>query len=516
MNVVDKIEKIDNRVEKPIVWVVFSILVFGTLILTKTINSGFHLVDDWEFMKYMHHMDICGENFWQCLSFVLKEDLQLRFRPLYYIIRVTWSCIFGYNLFVYSIVRGVEIILALGFLYLDACLAGSKRVYAFLFSLTVMIGEQSVVWWKLGPQEAWGTVLFALGFYFLLRYLNSEKKGFAIASVIVVFLMATYKESYILMIPFLMLYVIYDGIKDRVYDTLSWKILFDEIKKKRMIEISFLTILVLFLGIIVFFIGTNNYDYVGLDGALKIENYREIWGRNIKSDLKWYARFSVLYAAILLTLWDYLKEKWMEFILCLSITLPQIVLYSKTGLDERYVLPAIIGFALFFVVYIANWDRLFGIRRYVYIVCIVLSICAYYRVAIREADYFAYRGRSVQGMLDIALDKMQEDSNTRILSCLAPNYEGNDTLFYWLEMHGYQNLWCYYNATDTTRLWTEETGTCQTWGDDDSYSSNVVDDFDVLIAYNKEDRHWTYDLDFDLSEFDVIDTGTIYVYVRNK
>ena len=46
-----KLDKMDRRREAVLVWEFFAALVFGVVIFTGTLTSGFHLVDDWEFAK---------------------------------------------------------------------------------------------------------------------------------------------------------------------------------------------------------------------------------------------------------------------------------------------------------------------------------------------------------------------------------------------------------------------------------------------------------------------------------
>ena len=165
-------------------WALFAALVFGLLIVTGTLTSGFHLVDDWEFAKYVDWMTLEGYSLWDCLREAVGFDLTLRFRPLYYINRVLTAYVFGINLTAMSVVKAFEIVAALAALYYCARQMKCNMVYAALFSLTVMVGYQSAVWWKLGPQESYDIMMFAAGFYFLLKWLSTEKRRYVVISEI--------------------------------------------------------------------------------------------------------------------------------------------------------------------------------------------------------------------------------------------------------------------------------------------------------------------------------------------
>ena len=134
------------------VWLFFAVLVFGGVMATGTLTSGFHLVDDWEYAKYENWMKLEGWSIGDCLKQAMGYDLTMRLRPLYYFNRVLMVVIFGTNLTAMSVVKALEIVVALAALYYCARRMRCNPVYAALFSLTVMVGYQSPVWWKLGPQ----------------------------------------------------------------------------------------------------------------------------------------------------------------------------------------------------------------------------------------------------------------------------------------------------------------------------------------------------------------------------
>lgn len=492
---------VEKKKEAVIVWSLFLLLVFGVVICMGTLTSGFHLVDDWEFAKYVDWMTLEHRSIWDCLKEAVGYDLTMRFRPLYYINRVLMAAVFGINLTAMSVVKACEIVIALVALYYCARLMKCNVVYALLFSLTVMVGYQSAVWWKLGPQESYDIMMFAIGFYLLLKWLRTGKKWYSFASIAAFFLMSIYKEPFILLLPFVGLYVLYEEMHG---SQVTWKNLWAAIRARLPYLLILGLIFAMEIFLLVFVIGTNNYSYVGLDESLTLEEYRQAWSLAAHTDLKWYVRFGTVMGLILLTYWEQVKKLGWELLLTAAIMVPQCVSYSKTSMTERYILPCVLGFAFFFVITGCNLKALSGKRRIVYVLCLLLMLAAHGRVMLREAAYFTYRGESITAMLETTLD-LVEGTDKRVLSCFAPNQEGNKTMYYWFRVHGYDEVF-YWNEEK------QKIGRCYGPREDET---DVLENMDIVVMYNEEDRHWCYKPSLDLSDFTEKKCGTITMYIRN-
>ncbi|MBD5504973.1 MAG: hypothetical protein HDR09_14905 [Lachnospiraceae bacterium] len=496
-----RLDKLDKKTEAALIWGFFTILVFGVVIGMGTLTSGFHLVDDWEFAKYMDWMTLEHKSLWECLKEAVGFDLTLRFRPLYYINRVLMAAVFGINLTVMSVFKAAEIVAALVLFYYCGRLMRCNMVYSLLFAMTVLVGYQSAVWWKLGPQESYDTMMFALGFYLLLKWLRTNTKWYAFGSVGAFFLMSIYKEPFILLLPFVGLYVLYEEMKgSKVTIASIWEAIRRRLPYLSALGIIFVTEMIL----IVFVVGTNNYSYVGLDESVTLDQYVQAWNLAAHTDLKWYVRFGILMSLILLTYWDDLKKLGWEILLTAAIVVPQFVSYSKTAMTERYILPCVIGFAFFFVIAGCNLKPLSGKRRIAYMLCLILMLAAHGRVVLREAHYFTYRGHSIQTMLESTLDLVQ-GTDKKVLSCFGPNLEGNRTMYYWFRIHGYDEVF----------YWEEEESKINRSFGPREDEQAAYEDIDVVVMYNQEDRHWCYEPSLDLSDFTEKKCGTITMYVRN-
>ncbi len=495
-----RLEKLDGRAEAILVWGFFSVLVFGVVLGMGTLTSGFHLVDDWEFAKYVDWMTLEGRSVADCLREAVGYDLTMRFRPLYYINRVLMAAVFGVNLTAMSVIKAAEIVAAFVLLYYCARRMRCNMVYAALFSLTVLTGYQSAVWWKLGPQESYDIMMFALGFWLMLKWLRTGRRWYATASVGAFFLMSIYKEPFILLLPFVGLYVLYEEMTGKKV-TLS--ALWAAIRRRLPFLMALGLMFAAEMFLIVFVIGTNNYSYVGLDESVTLEQYAQAWALAAHTDLKWYVRFGWLFILLFLTYWEHAKKLGWEILLAFSIILPQCVSYSKTAMTERYLLPAVLGFAFFFVIVGCNFRPLSGKRRIAYVLCLFLMLAAHGRVVLREAAYFTYRGESIRTMMDSTL-ALVKGTDKKVLSCFAPNLEGNRTMYYWFRLQGYDEVF----------YWEEEENRINRSFGPREDEQAAFEEIDVIVMYNRDDRHWCYEPSLDLSGFTEKVCGTITMYVR--
>ena len=202
-------EKINKRTELCLVILLAVCLVLGVTLGMGTLTCGWHLVDDHEFLRWFYELKVEKRNVFEMIGSWLVQDFAMRYEPLYYTNRILSCFFFGINLLPYSILKSMEIIVSCVFLYYCGRLMGANKGYSFLFAAVSLTGYQSAVWWKLGPQEPQCTLLFSIGFYCMLKWLNTNRALWAVGSIAAFFVMCNYKESFILLLPFLMLYVLY-------------------------------------------------------------------------------------------------------------------------------------------------------------------------------------------------------------------------------------------------------------------------------------------------------------------
>ena len=504
----EKIEGMGKRREFFVVAMLSVLMVYGIVMGMGTLTSGYHLVDDHEFLEWVYQMRHQGASVWEIISGKIRQDFVWRYEPAYYFTRILSTWLFGIDLLGYSLVKTVEITVSCIFLYYCGRRMGASKVYSFLFAALSLVGYQSATWWKLGPQESQCTVFFASGFYCLLRYLQNEKRVWAFSSIALFFIMSNFKESFILLIPFLMLYVLYYEL-EKDGGNLSLERVWKCIRKRFWYLFTLGMIFLALVFVIVVFVGVNDYDMVGLDASVPVKVYMEALQRSFSADLKWYKRFGTLFVLILLTYWEDLKKLWKEMLLIVAFLLPQFIIFGQVGLGERYILPSSIGFSLFFAIIIPKWKPLSGKRRFLYVVGLFLLLAAHARVALREADYFRYRGHSVNTALE-TVKEISDEGRINVLSCFRPNEEGNLTIHYWMLCHGYNNV---YFWTQEEELINQVCDINLKYTEEEKKPENF-DDMDVVVMYNQEDRHWCYTPTLDLTDFTETKCGTLTIYVR--
>ncbi len=105
-------------------------------------SCGFHLTDDHEIVSLTSAIHKYG--YFNTLLTTIRGDLSIRFRPVYWIVRVTRALLFGNNVRLWHICTSVEISLLIVLGYIFARQMGSKRFLAIIFSVVYLIGGGSV------------------------------------------------------------------------------------------------------------------------------------------------------------------------------------------------------------------------------------------------------------------------------------------------------------------------------------------------------------------------------------
>ena len=270
-------------------------------------------------------------------------------------------------------------------------------------------------------------------------------------------------------------------------------------------------VMLLCVGIILSIIirlGFNSYSPVGFNSSSSIGSYFRAFVYSMHHDCKWYKIFGILLIGVLLTYYNEFKRYWAELAITIIFMLPQFILYSKEGIEERYLLPVVIGFALFFVVFVYNSKLLTGGRKKVYIAILVLMFLVNIRGMIVEGDYYRFRGESVTKSLE-EIERLS-GRGYNVMSCFGIcNPEADRTVDMYLKAHGKKNI--YYWNEDDGFVSTERPAFA---GDADSGLG--VQDMDIIFMYNRNDRHFEIEPSIDLGGFTCVTSGSIDVYFKDS
>ena len=94
----EKIEETGKKQEFFAVAVLSVLMVFGIVIGMGTLTSGYHLVDDHEFLEWIYQMRFQGVSVWEIIAEKIRQDLVWRYEPAYYFTRILSARLFGIEL----------------------------------------------------------------------------------------------------------------------------------------------------------------------------------------------------------------------------------------------------------------------------------------------------------------------------------------------------------------------------------------------------------------------------------
>ena len=508
------------------VWIGYSLFLFVFFSVLRLLDCGYHFVDDCDILFANAVHTVCGESVKSIVLAMVKLDMANRFTPVHIAIRYFYALAFGtISLLPFAVSKYIELALSMILLHLISRKLGYKVLPTIMFVGVSLVGYQSAIWWRLGTHEIQSLFLFALGFYMLLFWLNDKKYICLGVSLFAFLLMCGYKESFLILIPFVISYIIYyefinlnknrldannciedSGVKDYL------RLIIDVVKVRWKLLCVLSGFLLVPMFILLFIIGTSNYGDFGIISINTISSDIHNWKEALSADLKWFKRFTRLFLLILMSYWDHLKKCWMELLLAAVFIVPELLVFHSSGIFERYLLPVSLGYAYIFVLLPSKYDILSGIRKKIYWGLLVLLLMAHLRVAVIEADYFRWRGNSVQTALDTIKTLSEDNNDIKILSCMYPNQEGDMTLYYWQRYYGYDNVYTYLSDEDIIVACNLDIHKHV-----DFYGRNSRRDFeemDVIVMYNQNDRHWSEYKNLDVSEFDLYRCGSLDLYIR--
>ncbi|MFC2152103.1 hypothetical protein ACFLSE_06200 [Bacteroidota bacterium] len=488
------------------------ICIFLFLGLTGTITSGYHFVDDHEIIRIK--ADFESMNLFEITKKWIKDDLNIRFRPLYYFLRIVQTRLFGSNFFIWSVCTGLLACIAMVAFYMAMRNFQFTVEESILFLVISFIGQQMDVWWRLGPNETIGVVFLALSFFFMSRNCNKIQKVNNLFFVIFLILSSFCKESFIIIIPGVIFFKI---LKERTIQ--KWSIRETVIKNLYLI----IPIIIMFveLYIIVFYVGTNKIGYAGLDSSfLNTLN-------GVKNIIFNFISFKLVLGSILIIiLIAYLTyKKLYDFkliilpaLLCILIVLPNLVLYAKSGLWGRYLIPSSIGVAFIIISVIKALDeKLIWIKRLAIIGLFVFFI-PLFKDSVKAAKTFSKEGRNIAILVQKIRENYKEDSKLLMVVDPIAYYEQSYSFKTYLELEYNINLFGYAinNSPD------EEFSESQTKGWYQYFNGRTVENMDsipdLIIFLDKDLVNDFFEIsDYKLYDYEnVIHKNPLYALLNNK
>lgn len=452
-----------NRKDYLVVLITIFIFWFFILSVSGSLFSGYHFIDDHEIIDIFHdfndlHFGLLEEIVKRINSDIFEFH---RFRPLYFVHRVIQTKIFGINWFIWSVYTGILAVLSTFFTFTFARLINFSFQEAIIFTCVTMVGSQSSVWWRLGPAETIGTFILSLVLLFTVissRNRNSQKL-FEVLFVISIILMSLCKESFVIIIPAIVF------IKIWVY-SLNHKTSLPQSFQRNLLSIFILSLTC--LGEIAFIktlVGTDfgyaglEIDFLGILNAFNGYQYRKLFSPLI---------FLLVLALLFKSPREYIdwrKNLYYPLFIFFIIVLPQAILYTKSGLTERYIFPGIIGYS-FLIGYVLKFiTQQSKILSKITVLVIVIFLSLKLNMVFINAQNFAKNGRSTTALLNRI--EMNTTPNSSILIAINPwaHYEGSFSIKIYLNYVAKRNnLYLATYGTQKTNYFTDAfLGAEQAW-----------------------------------------------------
>ena len=384
---------------------IYTFLVLALIFATGTVYSGFHLSDDQILVGFSNQLN--HSTFLATARDAIQEDLYLRFRPMaifYYVAFAKWLYP---DFFRIAIAVAIQGIFTCYFFYRFARQLKCLWIVSFLFPLFILCGNQGVIFWRNCVNETFGILLLSLSLFFLGKLIYTQKRHTINLFFFSFFLLlATFtKESFIILVPAILFFKIWQEAEQRDVSFVA------SLKNNLGLVIFFALVVIAEIGIIYYYKSISDHfiEYVSVDqesfsGAnLFISLYRLII-------TKGYA--VIILPAMVFIFWRSTsgnrKGVFKNFLLPLLmlyglIVLPQALLYAKSLIFERYLLPGTLGSALLILLlsnFLEENARRFAILKMAFLPACSLLLAVQLFLMVRAAPEYAAAGFEANHLLE--------------------------------------------------------------------------------------------------------------------
>lgn len=342
--------------ENVIYLTVLALMVLASVLYAYKIgllHCGYFFADDHEIARL--HGGIERDGLFVTMKLWIEADTHLRFRPAYWVFRVLESYLCGTHVILWHLIKACEIGLCawLGFVF-----ARKMKVSYFvsvLFGVIGFFGTQCAVVYRLGPQEPQALIWLFLGLICAVNYVKNHRKRWMIGFHIFMTLMMLTKESFLILVPICVFFLLYLELKDAYTDDVKILSAMGKVMKKHRMTIAYEAVVcIACLCVILFHSGVSSTGYAGLDASYTVRDYASgMWAVWMGELFPYVFLLLVTFIANIVFCVINRKEKGYIFLrLCETIivvyfVLSQSLLHAKTGMSERYLFPCITGILIY-------------------------------------------------------------------------------------------------------------------------------------------------------------------------
>jgi hypothetical protein len=347
------------NLKKEYIFAFLIIIAAGMALMTLSgaLFSGYHFME-------CHHYTECKEvirhSWYDFLANCVESEFGSRFRPLYYLNLLVETWLFGDNLLLQGLWHIIQNIIVAFLLYLLGRKINWTHQESLLLAGLTLIGTQSAIFYQTTTIETTGLTFCVVSLYLLVPVIQGKRYRPLLytGSILSFICMVLIKENFILMLP--ASYIFYCMIYDEKHGTGFIKTLLKTWKT----GVLLLLLTAISLGVVAFLTqaGTG-FGYAGMDYNVGVNLY-------IKATLYLYGISGCAILAFIgaIYLWSrkMIDKTWIfPLLLFLAITIPQILIHTKSGIIDRYLIPAMLGcayFALFVYRKLKETDKNVNIR----------------------------------------------------------------------------------------------------------------------------------------------------------
>ncbi|MBE5847938.1 MAG: hypothetical protein E7300_09715 [Lachnospiraceae bacterium] len=336
---------------------------------------------------------------------IFKGDIHIgRFRPLYVLFRICKKLAFGENFFLWHLWHAFLTALTGTLIFVWARLQNLRTALSVLLVCLGLIGPQSEVWYRLGPQEIEGTLFLVLALIAADQWLKSASlntpprysKAWCTCCIVSSVLSTWCKESFAVLVPVLMIYVVLLSVGlNSGSDSLFSKILY-AIRRTILFHVVLTVVTLINAYIVIKKTTLLGIGYAGVDTKSGLNSY--IYGtlQILTSD---WIPFLLLLIGIVFCLALRIKNHslhngWL-LIPAVLLVLSQLFIYNKSGMFGRYYLP--FAFSLILV-----WTAVFiNINEAIWTsVPVLYLIVCFFIYSISGAKDYAFNDQANGALMD--------------------------------------------------------------------------------------------------------------------
>lgn len=449
--------------------------------MSGVLYPEYHFTDDHEIIRI--ERDLSRQGYLHTVGAWVEEDLDIRFRPVFYIHRIALVQVFGSNLHALAVYNLCFVVVSSWLLFAAARTIGLPFWASAVLPPLTFIGIQGEIWWRLGVNETLAMSCFSAGVYFMARGVFDERRRRMKTSVaIALFVTASLtKESFILLLPAVALLNLW------IYQHRSAKGLWDAIKSNAASLTALTATTLIDIYIILTIVGTNRIGYAGVErGGMSLRSlyvtFKQFYRPEYSRILPWLACITALLIAgrvvhirrmndsmsRCISPQDTLKAcigrhrkrilYFSYFVLIeAAILLPQLILHAKSGVMTRYLIPGVLAFSVLISCILSLWKdlaRRTSLRRAASLTGLLLVSYGLYvgaKPMYLNAVAYTNEGAYTHEFLSEIVNNTSTDDAVLVVLEPADHFEWGYSLYHYLtDKEEYRNLVFYPITLDAT------------------------------------------------------------------